>query len=99
MILPAYTFDPVEFHAMLESRIMVSGNLRTDLLLGMAKEFVLGASDTMLSALKNIRFDESWFDVSDPDISRVDECYMVVLTSILNQSSPLSNVSYGTLRH
>ena len=95
--LPAYSFDPIQFYRMLENNVIVDDKIRLDLLLILAKKLVSDASQIMTRALDNIRFDESWFDTSDPTISYATECYMVALTSVLSDSPPLSNVSDGTL--
>jgi hypothetical protein len=98
-IVPAYTFDPVRFHRLLEENIMVGGDLRVDLLLAMAKSLVAKASPTMLRALEILRFDEEWwFDTTDdPECSYASRCYVVVLASVLEDTPPVSNASMGVL--
>ncbi|HUI06541.1 MAG TPA: hypothetical protein VL486_06005 [Verrucomicrobiae bacterium] len=97
--VPAYTFDPVRFHRLLEENIMVGGDLRANLLLAMAKSLVVKASPTMLRALDILRFDEErWFDTTDdPECSYASQCYVVVLASVLEDAPPVSNASMGVL--
>lgn len=96
----AYTFDPVQFHTRLEERVIQHGQLALDALYNLVTTIVANASETTLKALEDMRFNSEWLDVSDEEVSRLPNWYMIVLAQALSPAPSLSNrlmSSYGVL--
>jgi hypothetical protein len=60
-------------------------------LYNLSKKMVNNPDNAMRSVLQYLRFDEQWFDISDPGISRESNWYLVLLASNLKTAPDLSS--------
>ena len=96
----AFTFNINEFYNDLQN-VIVESKLSKERLWELSKEAVGKPSVATIQALNFLRYDQEWFDLSDPDISRESDWYLVFLTSKFKMAPDLSSsqpFSYSILR-
>ncbi|MDQ3912711.1 MAG: hypothetical protein M3305_13275 [Actinomycetota bacterium] len=84
----AWTFNPAAFYQWLEKRVIEGGELRSDLLLELAKSVVKDASPTKWDALDWVRYDEELLE-NDEGLS--NWWYMFALTPHLRRTPSLAD--------
>ena len=93
----AYSFDPVAFHRDLWKSIAPTGSLSMDLFRQVAKRMVHDANPDVKNYLRLICFDEDWLIADDDDSHRFTDLYLIALGAYIDQSCPLTNLSFAAL--
>ena len=87
----AYSLDLAAFNELLVQRVVVDGEINSDLFYELAKERLQNRSPDMQYALGMFRFGEEWMEISDGDYSQDDDWFMIVLASVLNRVVSMSD--------
>lgn len=87
----AYSLDLAAFNELLAQRVVVDGEIDSDLFYELAKERLQNRSPDMEYALNMFRFGEEWMEISDEDYSQDDDWFMIVLASVLKQVVSMSD--------
>ncbi len=87
----AYIFNLTDLCNNLQDAMGEGTRPNTERLYNLSKKKVNNPDNTMRSVLQFLRFDEQWFDISDPGISRESNWYLVLLASYLKTAPDLSS--------
>jgi hypothetical protein len=90
-----YSFDISKFHKDLESQLIGPTSVGLDQLHRTAMSLMQSPSETMKTALADMRFDEEWVD---GELSEPNRWYMILLASKLQESPNTSPLSRNILR-
>ena len=87
----AYIFNLTDLCISLQDAIGEGTKLDIERLYNLSKKRANNPDNTMRNVLQYLRFDELWFDISDPEISRQSNWYLVLLASSLKTAPDLSS--------
>lgn len=87
----AYIFNLQELNKTFQNDLLFEPINYMECLYSLARTEAKHPSKAMFSALEHLRYDEEWFDLSAPDISRESDWFLVFLTSKFSIAPDLSS--------